>query len=213
MPSPHELIPGNYFARLTRQDIFPDASRPLEIDVGCGDGTFLLEMAARFPERDFLGVERLGGRVAKICRRADRLGIPNVRVLCLESSYALGWLLPISCASRLHLLFPDPWPKKRHAWKRFVQPEILGSIHQTLAPHGEFLFKTDHTPYFEEATATVDASPLFSRLPWLRPEEFYPLTDFEKQWISAGCQISAARWLKTENNPAPDAKPGSAASL
>lgn len=195
-PETVELVPADYFRELMREEIFPDASRPLELDVGCGDGTFLLEMAARFPERDFLGLERLGGRVKKICRRAARLGLSNVRVLSLESSYALGWLLPKGCATRLHLLFPDPWPKKRHARHRFVHPENLTAIHRALAEKGQFLFKTDHPEYFDEATAAVDESPLFSRLSWLDDAEFYPITDFEQQWLNEGKLIQAARWMK-----------------
>lgn len=191
-----EFIPADYFSPVPRSAIFPDTSRPLELDVGCGDGTFLLEMAGHFPERDFLGIERLGGRVSKICRKAAKLGLTNVRVLCLESSYALRWLLPEACASRLHLLFPDPWPKKKHAARRFVQPQNLAAIHRMIAPDGQFCFKTDHAVYFAEATEVVDASPLFQRVAWLEPGAFYPVTDFEALWISQGCTINAARWLK-----------------
>jgi tRNA (guanine-N7-)-methyltransferase len=190
-----ELIPDDYFRRLHREDIFPDPARPLELDVGCGDGTFLLQMADRFRERDFLGIERLGGRVSKIVRGAARAGLTNVRVLCLESAYALEWLLPEACAARVHLLFPDPWPKKKHAARRFMQPENLAVIRRVLAPGGAFLFKTDHADYFEEASANGDASPEFQRTAWLDAEEFYPLTDFEQQWLAQGCTIQAARWL------------------
>ena len=197
-PASVEFLPADYFHRLSRPDIFPDTTRPLELDVGCGDGTFLLGMAQRFPERDFLGIERLAGRVSKICRRAARMGLANVRVLCLESSYALEWLLPAACASRVHLLFPDPWPKKRHAARRFIRQDNLPVIHRILAPAGEFLFKTDHAPYFQEATEVIDASPLFRRLPWLAAADFYPLTDFEQQWIAQGCTINAARWQRAD---------------
>jgi tRNA (guanine-N7-)-methyltransferase len=181
---------------LRRDEIFPDPSRPLELDVGCGDGTFLMEMAARFPERDFVGIERLGGRVNNIARKARRRRLTNVRLLCLETGYTLSWLLPDGCAARVHLLFPDPWPKARHAERRFVQPGNLAAIHRVLQPDGELLFKTDHAEYFESATEVVDASPLFVRLPWLDEAEFYPVTDFEGLWISQGCPINAARWRK-----------------
>ena len=191
-----ELIPTDYFRHLERAEIFPDPARPLELDVGCGDGTFLLEMAQHHPERDFLGIERLGGRVKKICRKAARAGLTNVRVLCLESSYSLGWLLPGGCASRLHLLFPDPWPKLKHAARRFMQPENLAALHRVLAPGGELLFKTDHAEYFAAATEVVDHTPLFRRVEWPGAENFYPLTDFEQLWLSQGCTINAARWIK-----------------
>ena len=195
-PAAVELIPANYFAELPPGTLFPEAARPLELDIGCGDGTFLLRMAAHYPERDFLGIERLGGRIRKICRRAIREGLTNVRVIHLESAYTLSWLLPAGCASRVHLLFPDPWPKKRHAFHRFVHPDNLAGIHRVLAPHAPFLFKTDHEDYFTEASEVVDASPLFQRLPWIDHGEFYPVTDFESQWISQGKQIQSARWAR-----------------
>ncbi len=191
-----ELIPADYFRLLTRTEIFPDISRPLELDVGCGDGTFLLAMAQHHPERDFLGIERLGGRVKKICRKAARAGLTNVRVLCLESGYALGWLLPGGCARRLHLLFPDPWPKAKHAARRFMQPDNLAALHRVLAPGGELLFKTDHPEYFTSACEVLDDSPLFQRTEWPGAEAFYPITDFEELWLSQGCTINAARWIK-----------------
>lgn len=193
-PAGVEFIPADYFAEVTPGSIFPDASRPLELDVGCGDGTFLLQMAAHYPERDFLGIERLSGRIRKICRRAVREGLTNVRVIHLESAYTLSWLLPAGCASRVHLLFPDPWPKKRHAFHRFVHPDNLAGIHRVLAPGASFLFKTDHGDYYTEATEVVDASPLFTRLPGLNATEFYPTTDFEQQWLDHGKLIQAARW-------------------
>lgn len=104
------FIPPDYFRELP--DVFPDASRPLEIDLGCGDGTFLTGMAAHHPERDFLGVERMLGRVDKTARKIERLQLPNARIMRLESAYTVSALLPSARVSRLHLLCPDPWPKK-----------------------------------------------------------------------------------------------------
>ena len=196
-----ELVPEDYFRELRREEIFPDVSRPLEIDAGCGDGTFLMEMAAHYPERDFLGIERLGGRVSSIVRKCRRRGLTNVRVLCLETGYSLRWLLPAGCAARLHLLFPDPWPKARHAERRFMQPENLAALHRVIRPGGEVLFKTYHEAHFDAATEAVDASPLFSRTPWLDAEEFYPITDFEQLWLSQGCRIQGARWQAVAAEP------------
>jgi tRNA (guanine-N7-)-methyltransferase len=67
---------------------------------------------AAFPERDFLGVERMLGRVDKTMRKIERMQLPNARIMRLESAYTVGWLLPKASVSRLHLLCPDPWPKK-----------------------------------------------------------------------------------------------------
>src|ERR1700686_4180308 len=87
-----EIIPASYFAPLDLEAIFPQDA-PLEVDLGCGDGAFLVEIAALRPERNFVGVERLPGRVATACRRITRLGLGNARLLHLENSWAVGRLL------------------------------------------------------------------------------------------------------------------------
>ena len=136
-------------------DIFGN-DHPLEIDLGCGDGSFLIEMAQHYPERNFLGVERLLGRVRGVCKRIQELGLTNVMVLRLESQYTLEYLLAPASVSRLHLLCPDPWPKARHHKRRLVQQEFLHILQKTLSPGGEFLFKTDHPEYYEWVLEQMD---------------------------------------------------------
>ena len=94
-PEPSEFMPADYFRRHSADDIFGN-DHPLEIDLGCGDGSFLIEMAQHYPERNFLGVERLLGRVRGVCKRIQELGLTNVMVLRLESQYTLEYLLSSS---------------------------------------------------------------------------------------------------------------------
>ena len=190
-PEPSEFMPTDYFRRHRPEDIFGN-DHPLEIDLGCGDGSFLIKMAQHYPKRNFLGVERLLGRVRGVCKRIQELGLTNVMVLRLESQYTLEYLLAPASVSRLHLLCPDPWPKARHHKRRLVQQEFLAILQKTLKPGGEFLFKTDHPEYFEWVLEEIelfnDSNPnqLFTRLLW--PEEskeerfFYPKTDFQRLW-------------------------------
>lgn len=192
---PARLIPDDFFRELSMEEMFPHPDQPLEVDLGCGDGSFLLNMAQHFPERNFLGVERLAGRVGKVERRIRRLGLTNVRILRLESAYTVGWLLPTASVSRLHLLCPDPWPKKKHHRRRLViDPEFQIGLKRVLVPTGEFLHKTDNAEYFEVATEAFDALPAFQRLDWPEDAFFYPLTDFETYWLSQGRSIQRARW-------------------
>ena len=183
-----EFVPAHYFRRLDRTEICRD-DRPLEVDLGCGDGTFLMEMARHYPERDFLGVERLLGRVRKVCRKAVRHDLGNMRVLRLESRYVTEWLLPEAAVSRLHLLFPDPWPKVRHYRRRIVQAEFLAAVARVLKPDGEFLFMTDHDDYFNWAEDKVAQCPGLVRLEWNEESFFYPKTDFQELWESEGKRI------------------------
>ena len=192
-----QLLPDDYFRRLHLEEIFENGDeKPLEVDLGSGDGSFLIEMAANYGERNFLGVERLLGRARKICRKAARRGLENVKVLRLESAYTVEWLLPVESVSRLHLLFPDPWPKKRHHGRRLVNDDFLRGLLQVLIQGGEFLFKTDHAEYFEEACAHVEETKSFKRLKWLESGDFYADTDFEAQWRERGKVIHRSRWRK-----------------
>jgi tRNA (guanine-N7-)-methyltransferase len=189
------FIPTDYFRELRRDEIFAGASRPLEVELGSGDATFLVAMAHQFPDRDFLGVERMFGRVEKTMRKITRRKLTNAKVMRLESAYTCAWLLPAGSVSRLHLLCPDPWPKKKHHRHRLVNSaEFLDGLTRVLQPGGEFLLKTDHEEYFQDALLSLASRPVFQRLDWPDDAFFYPTTDFEKQWLSQGCTIHRARW-------------------
>ena len=190
----HQFIPQDYFAEVEREELCPN-DRPLELDVGCGDGQFLMEMAANYPERQFLGTERLLGRVRKVCRKARRRDLSNLKVLRLESGYALEWLLPEASFDRVHLLFPDPWPKKKHHGRRMVQTNSLPHFARVLKAGGEFLFKTDHSAYFEAAMECLAEASFFEHLQW-EDDMFYPQTDFEELWLGQGKPIHRARFKK-----------------
>lgn len=193
-----EFVPADYFRRLERSELRRE-DRPLEIDLGCGDGSFLIEMARQFPERDFLGVERLLGRVRKVCRKINRQHLENARVLRLESRYTVEWLLPESSVSRLHLLCPDPWPKVRHSRRRLIQTHFLDAVWRALLPGGEFLFMTDHEEYFQWAMEKVAGFGKFERLDWTEDSFFYPKTDFQQLWESEGKSIFRLRCGKPLN--------------
>ncbi len=188
-----QFFPSDYFTRLKKEEIFPDPNQPLEIDLGCGDGSFLINLAVNFPSKNFLGVERLLGRVRRVCRRSRREEIQNLKVLRLESSYTLEWLLPDHCASRVHLLFPDPWPKKKHHKRRLVSEQFCTSLVRVLEPDGEFLFKTDHLEYFEESMSVLKNSRSLKEIQW-DADSYYPQTDFEKLWTDQGKIIYYARF-------------------
>lgn len=190
------FIPSDYFRELRKEELFADSGRPLEVDLGCGDGSFLLNMAREHPERNFLGVERMIGRYEKVGRLIEQSGLPNVKVLRLESSYTVGWLLPSRSVSRLHLLCPDPWPKARHQHRRLVLgEEFLQGLQRVLASNGEFLLKTDDDTYYLDAMAQFDQLPAFQRLQWEGEEFYYPLTDFERHWLTLDRTIHRARWM------------------
>src|ERR1700751_3021575 len=121
-----EIVPPDMLSPIVFSEVFWNDSL-VEVDLGSGPGTFLVEAAQKYPDRNFLGVERLLGRVRKTRRRAFRLGITNLRVLRMEIQYAVRYLLPKESISRFHLSFPDPWPKRRHTAHRVMDRECCGA--------------------------------------------------------------------------------------
>jgi tRNA (guanine-N7-)-methyltransferase len=188
-----EIIPTDILESLSFAAIFEN-ERPIEIDLGSGSGRFLIEAARQYPERNFFGVERLLGRVRKTLRAASRLGLTNVRVLRLEIDYTVRFLLSPGSVSRLHLSFPDPWPKRRHSRRRLVDEGFLAASASALAIGGELWIKTDHADYFQRITKAVDSrKDLFVCVPW---SEEYPRTDFEEAYRSQNLSIYQLRLRK-----------------
>ncbi len=181
-----ELIPEDYFAPLDLARIFPNPG-PLEVDLGCGDGGFIAAQAERFPARNFLGIEKLGGRVMRASKKAARLGLRNVRLLRVESAYAAQYLLPPGSVDTVHLLFPDPWPKKKHRRRRIVTPDFLASLYRMLAPNGRFRIATDQENYFASIRELIADSGFMEMDP--PAGETFPVTTFEKHFVREGAPI------------------------
>jgi len=155
-----EFVPENYLDPLDFDLVF-GRSAPVEIDLGCGDGSFVTALARQNPQRNFLGIERLIGRVRSTCRKAARENLSNLRVLRMEIGYAVRYLVPADSVAMFHLLFPDPWPKTRHHRRRIVTPEFLESIRNALAPRGILQIATDEPDYFRQITQLCALAPGF----------------------------------------------------
>jgi len=133
---------------------------PLHVDLGCAEGSFLCALAQRMRDKNFLGIERLLNRVRASARKAASLD--NVRLLRMESSYAVRYLLPAESVETFYLLFPDPWPKRRHHRRRIVTPNFLSSIYAALQKNGRIYIATDDVDYFERIQEIAESDPDFS---------------------------------------------------
>ena len=159
--------------------------QPLEVELGCGDASFLVEYARRHPEWNFIGVERLLGRLRKLDRKGRQAGLPNLRGVQIESSYFLRHLLPPHSASVLHVYFPDPWPKKKHHKNRLVNESFPALVHAALVSAGTVYLRTDDKDYFRQMNEVFGANEKFQ--PSETPSELAELpTDFEREFNAQG---------------------------
>lgn len=180
--------------QLETDGLFPEA-KPLEVELGSGDGSFLVNYARLHPERNFLGVERLLGRLRKLDRKGLRAGLSNLRGLRVESAYCLEYLLPPGCASALHIYFPDPWPKRKHRKNRLVNARFTEVARQVLAPGGAVYLRTDDEDYFSQMVTEFAANPAF-RLVETPGELSAVVTDFERNFLARGISTQRAAYTK-----------------
>jgi tRNA (guanine-N7-)-methyltransferase len=181
-----ELVPADCFAPLNLFAVYGRRAA-LEVDLGCGDASFLAKVAADNPNTDFLGIERLLGRVRSACRRIERAGLTNARILRSEISYAIENMLPPNSVSAFHIMFPDPWPKRRHAPRRLINETFLASLHRTLQRDGTVRIATDEPEYFRQITSLVARMPHFSVL--AEPPPPPAVSKFEKRFVERGLTI------------------------
>jgi tRNA (guanine-N7-)-methyltransferase len=182
---------------LERMDIaklFP-ATQPLEVELGCGDASFLIEHARLNQQTNFLGVERLMGRVNKVDRKGRRLNLTNVRGVRIESAYLLEYLLPANCARALHIYFPDPWPKKKHRRFRLINERFTTLAFQALSPGGIVYLRTDDEDYFAQMLEVFAADKRFC--PVETPSTLAAVvTDFERDFNAKGIPTQRAAYQR-----------------
>ena len=162
---------------------------PLHVDLGCGDGSFLCALAQRMPEKNFLGIDRLLNRIRSAVRRAANLS--NVRLLRVESSYVARYLLPPASVETFYLLFPDPWPKRRHHNRRIMTLDFLNSVHAALDDNGALMIATDHLDYFREVGRVARTHFGFTTADVADVD--LPLTKFQETFRAEGAPIY---WLE-----------------
>jgi tRNA (guanine-N7-)-methyltransferase len=170
--APPELLPTGWQGA---------GSPPLEIDVGCHKGGFLVEMAQRFPFSNFLGVERQRKRVDKARKRISRLGLANAAVVHGDGMETIAQL-PGQCADYVHVLFPDPWPKRRHKIRRMVRTEFLREIARILKSRGILRLLTDDPDYAR--AMEIHAANLAEFQPAVDDGRAYPPTEFQIKFLA-----------------------------
>jgi tRNA (guanine-N7-)-methyltransferase len=178
--------------RLDLSKLFP-VGQSLEVELGSGDGTFLVDLAKSRPDHNFIGIERLLGRIRKMERKARRAELTNLRGIRIESSYFLEYLLPPHSLEALHIYFPDPWPKRKHRRHRLINERFPLLAHTALLSGGTVYLRTDDRDYFDQMNSVFAISPLFQH--GETPAELTALrTDFEKDFQARGIHTLRAAY-------------------
>lgn len=184
--TPHDLV-GQW------QTIYPDP-RPLLLEVGCGRGRFLYEMAQADPSFNYLGMDVIPEILMEALDQwARKENFPqNIRYLCLDADL-LDEIFAPGEVNRLYLHFSDPWPKNRHAKRRLTHARFLARYEKILAADAQVLFKTDSMPFFDFSLAS------FQEAGWRILSHTYDLyadpledniaTEYERRFVRQGLPI------------------------
>jgi tRNA (guanine-N7-)-methyltransferase len=169
-------------------DIFENA-HPLEVEIGVGKGTFLVTRAVARPEVNFLGIEYARAYAHHAADRCRRRGLSNARMLHTDAGALFKDCIPDKSLWRVHIYFPDPWPKRRHKRRRLIQPGFAREVRRTLKPGGQFIVVTDHMDYFLQIRRVLnDLSEMVGiPMPKMADSEGEIVgTNFERKYIAQG---------------------------
>lgn len=179
---------------LSWEEVF-GVSRPVEIEIGCGKGAFLLALARARPERSFLGLEVQGRWVTRVRERLAATPLDNVRVYKADATIVIPHFVRDGSVAAVHVSFPDPWWKRRHAKRRLLTPAFAKELHRVLESGGVVWIATDVAARYEAMLAALASSPFeVERLE--RRDESLPETNFETKYRLEGRPLYYARAIK-----------------
>ncbi|QKV19540.1 tRNA (guanosine(46)-N7)-methyltransferase TrmB [Oricola thermophila] len=171
-------------------DIFDNAPSRIVLEIGFGGGEHLLHRAQEDPDAGFIGVEPFVNSMAKFLAAAEDAGVANIRLYDDDATRLLDWL-PGACLDGIDLLYPDPWPKKKHWKRRFVNAANLDRFARVMKPGANFRFASDIDTYVNWTLAHLHAHPAFdwtarNAADWREPFEGWPGTRYEAKALREG---------------------------
>lgn len=174
---------------------------PLVLEIGCGIGDFVAQMAGMHPEWNFIAIDYYNKGCLKTSKRIDKAGLGNVRVVRDEARSFMERCIPRLSLRGVVINCPDPWPKKRHRKRRLVNAGFVAYLAEFMQPGGDFNFATDFDDYGEDVARFMEGMPGFENV--LSPDlyrhrlEGYPLSKYMLKFMAEGKQIYFVHYRKT----------------
>jgi tRNA (guanine-N7-)-methyltransferase len=172
------------------RELFATPVDDVRLEIGFGGGEHLIAQAVAQPRTGFIGIEPFVNGMAKALAALDERSLANVRLSTEDATHIIDWL-PAASLSRVDLLYPDPWPKRRHWKRRFVQDETLARLARCLTHGGEFRFATDIDSYaawtLARALRSSDVAWIAERADdWRTPWPGFVRTRYEAKAVREG---------------------------
>ena len=172
---------------------------PLCLEIGCGIGDFIVQVAARQPGRNFLAIDIFNQGCRQTCARIEEAGLNNILMMRIEARYLMTHYLGKNSLEEVYINCPDPWPKKRHRKRRLLSKEFLDLVLYCLKPQGVLNFVTDFADYGEASGELLAADPRFvnlHRTPFTHELGEYPTSKYMRRFLELGQPIYFCRYAK-----------------
>jgi tRNA (guanine-N7-)-methyltransferase len=161
-------------------------TRPVEVEIGFGDGEYIIRRALTYPERTFIGIDHKSSLIAGVSRKASSLHLDNLQLLHSCAKDVFSNLFASSSISRIYALFPDPWPKRKHMKYRLFSSPYLRLLNNRLRLDGEVMIVTDSRDYCQWIMKQTQDTGFEIRNSMI-PPQFN--TRFERKWVKQGYNV------------------------
>ncbi|MCC6276805.1 MAG: tRNA (guanosine(46)-N7)-methyltransferase TrmB [Oligoflexia bacterium] len=186
------------------RQIFSNPSLPLDLEIGCGNGTFFDYQARKEPNRNLLGIELKYKPLVQTVRRVRKDLLPNAKGIRFQARQ-IELLFGENELDNVFIFFPDPWPRKKQQKNRLMKLDFFEKLYRIQKPGSIVTIKTDDLPYFEFAVEEIKKSPYkilresrdLHQSPWA-DENF--VTAFERIFIKQGVRINYVQLLKPQSH-------------
>jgi tRNA (guanine-N7-)-methyltransferase len=202
------LIPNTSTAFLPWQDNDPAPEwsavfgndNPLALEIGCGVGDFIVQMAAQHPATNFIALDFYNKGCIKTCKRIEKTGLTNIRVLRAEARSFIEACIPDDSLRMVIINCPDPWPKLRHRKRRLVNTGFVAYLSRFMNIEADLYFATDFVDYGLDVAGFMAVQPCFANQ--LYPDTYrhhlaeYPVSKYMRRFMDLGQPIYYVHYRK-----------------
>lgn len=175
---------------------------PLALEIGCGIGDFIVQIASRHPERNFIAIDIFNQGCRQTCSRIEASGLDNILMMRIEARYLMHQYLGKNSLQALYINCPDPWPKKRQRKRRLMNHEFINLALYCLASNGELNFSTDFADYGEAVGELLSHDERFANMQasaYSHDLADYPISKYMRRFLDLGQPIYLCRYRKKAN--------------
>lgn len=185
----HPVFDGTN-GKIDVRSLFPDSKRPLKVEIGFGNGTFIFDKAQEEPDADFIGIELYHKGIRSLAKRIKKYSIKNIIIIYANAKKVLADSIRDNELTEVFINFPDPWPKKRHKKRRLVNINFTQLIFSKLRNKGKVYLATDSKDYIKEMLVSFEGKPGFKnlagRLKYSEKAPYPYTTNYEEKSLSNG---------------------------